>query len=150
MNHDRAIFIVNDDVRCVLVSYDGDWTYSNGDSKPPPRESWKEYKTLNPDIKVGDYVVIPTHTRYGMTVCRVEEVDHEPDLENDQPMNWIIGTVDRSEYETVLTEENSLVEAFRKIEKEKKRQELRKTLVAGHEEKLQAISLANPKRIGDK
>lgn len=147
MNYDRAVFVINDDVRCVLVSYDQDWrTDSGGDAKPPPRDKWTEYKTLDQNIEKGDFVVVPTGTRYGMTVCRVEEVDHEPDLDSGKPMKWIIGTVDRTTYEQHLAAEKEMIEQFKKIQKEQKRQELRKTLIGDDEGRLKNLALAHQKK----
>ena len=86
MNYSTAIFLISDDARGVLVSYETD---SDGKGVKP----FVLVKTLDKSISVGDHVVVETDTRHRMTVCRVEEVDAEPDFDSDQYIKWIVGTI---------------------------------------------------------
>lgn len=147
-NHSRVVFVVNDDVRCVLCSYEGDWKQDNGKIVPPPRDQWTEYKTFNQNLKVGDFVVVPTNTRHGMTVVRVEEINVTPDVKSSKTMNWVIDVVDRAGYEDVLEVEKGMIDQIKVIDRERERREIRKTILGDNEEHAKKISFATPKQIG--
>lgn len=123
MNYSTALFLVRNDVRAVSVSYEVD---AEGKGKRP----FVTYKTMDPSIAVGQYAVIPTDTRHGMTVVRVEEVDVEVDLDSSAPMNWLVGPVDVSAYQAILAAENEAVAAIKSAEKRRKQEELAAKLLA--------------------
>lgn len=62
----------------IIVSYE------------PGGKVWP-FKTVNKDIKVGQMVVIPTSTRYNMTVCKVMEVGTS--IDNEEEIKEIISIV---------------------------------------------------------
>lgn len=134
MNYSRAIFLISDDVRAVLVTYEKD--------DDAPRTM---YKTFDHSIKVDDYVVVPTSTRHGMTVCKVVCVDIEPDLEEDKDVDWIIGTVDRANFEDITRQEDDAIRKIKSAEKRRKRAELRESLLADAEEDLKALPIYSHK-----
>lgn len=132
MNYTRAIFLISDDVRAVDVTYEPD--------DNAPRTT---YKTFDRNIRVDDYVVVPTNTRHKMTVCKVVAVDVDPDLESAAEMNWIIGVVDRADFEDITRQENEAVDKIKAAEKRRKREELRKSLLADMaDDEIKALPIA--------
>lgn len=130
MNYTRAIFLISDDVRAVNVTYEA----HEGAAKTM-------YKTFDPDVKVDDYVTIPTDSRHKMTVCKVVEVDVEPDLESPVDMNWIIGVVDRANFEDIEKQENDAIQKIRVAERKRKRRELRETMIADFDDEIKKLPI---------
>ena len=118
MNYSRAIFLISDDVRAVACTYE-----EHDNAKRTV------FKTLDQNIRVDDYVVIPTDTRHHMTVVKVVEVDLEPDLEASAEMEWIIGRVDRANFEDIARQERDAIAKIRNAEMRRKKAELRKALL---------------------
>lgn len=130
MNYSTAIFLISDKARAVMV------TYEEHDNAPRTM-----YKTFNANIKVDDYVVVPTTTRHHMTVCRVAAVDVEPDFDAAKDVEWIIGTVDPADYEDLKAQEADAIAKIRSAEKRRKREELRQALIADAEDDLKALPI---------
>ena len=139
MNYTRAIFLISDDVRAVNVTYEAD--------EDAPRTM---FKTLNADIKKDDFVVVPTGTRHKMTVCKVVAVDVEPDLEDETDMNWIIGVVNRADFEAISAQEGDAISKIKAAERRRKRKELRETLLADAEDEIKALPIYTASDNGDK
>lgn len=122
MNYSSAVMLINPNIRAIKCSYE-----------PAQREGQKPtsyiFKALDKDIKVGDYVIVPTDTRWEQTVNRVEEVDVEVDFDSTLQLKWIIGRVPKEQYDVVLAEEAKWIEALKESEKRKKREEIKKNLV---------------------
>ncbi len=129
MNYSTAVFLINKTVRAVNVSYERD-------SANPERYSGTltMFKTFDQSIKKGDFVIVPTDTRWRMTVCRVEEVDVDVDLESTVQVGWLIGRVDKVAYEGVLAQEETAVVAIKSAEKKRKQDELRDALLKDNPE----------------
>ena len=118
MQHDTAVFLVSEDVKAVTCEYEPDGkTYT--------------FKSLIPNLKKDDYVVIPTDTRHGFTVVKVVDPDIEIDLEGNfgtTGLKWLASRFDPAEYAKVLANETLAIETIRKAEKKRKRRELRDDL----------------------
>lgn len=130
MNYSMAIFLISEDVRAVMV------TYEEGEDAPRTM-----YKTFDKSIKVGDYVTVPTNTRHKMTVCKVADVDIEPDVENETNVEWIIGMVDRANFEDISKQEDEAIRKIKSAEKRRKRAELRESLLADAEDDLKSLPI---------
>lgn len=130
MNYTRAIFLISDDVRAVNVTYE-----------PHEGATKTMYKTFDPNIKVDDFVVTPTDTRHEMTVCKVVEVDVEPDLESSADMKWIIGVVDRVNFESISKQESEAVDKIKVAERKRKRKELRDTMMADFDDEIKKLPI---------
>lgn len=128
MNYSTAIFLISDAARGVMVSYE---IGADGKGKQP----FRLVKTLDGAVKVGDFVVVETETRHNMTVCRVEEIDVEPDLDATSYIKWIVGRVNLADFDDLKAQETSAIERIKQAEKRKRREELRKDLedLAGEE-----------------
>lgn len=125
MNYSTAIFLINKAVRAVKVSYDQD-AITPGN----PAGKLQLFKTFDTSLAKGDFVTVPTDTRWNMTVCRVEEVDVEVDLESSAQVGWLIGRVDRGNYDAVVAEEEAGITAIKSAEKRRKQEELINSLIA--------------------
>ncbi len=127
MHPSHYILIANPNVLIARCAYNED--------KPGINTDVTAFKTLDTSIQPGDYVVIPTNRRHGMTVVRVKSVDpllkSRYAIKGDDKLDWIIGKVDKSAYETLLKHEGDLIERFNALEIERERQELAKTHMAG-------------------
>lgn len=125
MNFSTAVFLINDDVRAIRVSYE-----KPDSSGKYPSSALRLMKTMHHDIRVGDYVVVPTSTRHNMTVVQVVETDVEPDLDGTATIEWVIGRVNTSDYAQLKALEQSAIDRIKSAEKRRKREELRKSLLA--------------------
>jgi hypothetical protein len=136
VNYSTAIFLINPKVRAIQAVYEPDT-----ENRKSPRAT---FKTFDPAVSVGDYILVPTETRHKMTVNKVVEVDVEPDLESAATIHWIIGTVDRAAYEEVLGQEARAIELMKAAEKTHAREELRKKMMAHVDEtKLAALQITS-------
>lgn len=130
MNYSTAIFLISDDVRAIAVTYEAS-----------ENAGTTLFKSLDPSLAVDDFVVVPTNTRHKMTVCKVKEVDVEIDLETPTEMDWIVGRVDRVNFEDIQAQESDAIAKIKSAEKRRKREELRKALLADAGEELKAIPI---------
>lgn len=138
MNFSTAIFLINPKVRAIAATYEFD-------DKTAPRTI---FKTFDQALSVEDYIVVPTNTRHNMTVCKVVEVDIDPDLESHTQMQWVIGTIDKAAYDDVLAQENRAIDLMKAAEKTHAREELRKKMLA-HVDETKLASLQISRMSGD-
>ena len=134
MNYSTAIFLISDVVRAVEATYE-----SHDDA---PRTV---FKTMDPSIKVDDFVVVPTTTRHEMTVCKIVAVDVEIDLDSGVTLDWVVGTVDRVDFEAIKKQEADAIATIKSAEKHRKREELREALIADTGEALKALEVFTPR-----
>lgn len=137
MNYSTAVFLINPDVRAIRVTYEKDT-----DSK---KAIDYLYKTLDKNIKVGDYVVVPTTTRHGMTVCKVSAVDVEIDFDSTVQVKWAVCRVENSQYLEVIAWEDDAASKIRATQAHKKRADLKKTLedsINGALDEIKALPIA--------
>ena len=99
MNLSTAVFLINPDVRAILCIYEAETP-----THKPPRIM---FKTLDPSIKEGDLVIVPTATRHNMTINKVVAVDVAVNFEDMTPVHWIVDRVDPSAYERTLMMEEA-------------------------------------------
>ena len=120
MNHSLSVFLINDTVRGVMVSYET--------GNPADKDTF--FKTVEPDLREGDLVIVPTGTRAGFTVARVKQVDVEPDFNWPGVFGWIVGRVDRKRYDHVLAAEGKALDEIKAAEKRHEREKLAAALKA--------------------
>lgn len=129
MHPSHFILIANPNVLIARCAYNED--------KPGVSTDLTAFKTLDQSIQPGDYVVIPTNRRHGMTVVRVKSVDpllkSRYAIKGEDKLDWIVAKVDKSAYDTLLKQEGDLIERFAALEVERERQELAKAHLAGAE-----------------
>lgn len=136
MNYSTAIFLINKAVRAIRVSYDQD-----GANPGKAAGNLQLFKSFDTTLAVGDYVIVPTDTRWKMTVCRIEEVDVEVDLEAAAQVGWLVGRADRSGYDAVVAEEEHGIAAIKSAERRRKQEELVASLLADNPDLAQLQSV---------
>lgn len=138
MNFSTAIFLINDDVRAIAVTYEKiDLTKDTTQMKYQPAylsggklpDGAVVFKTFDQSIQVNDYVIVPTDTRHGMTVCQVVAADIEVDFESDKDCHWIVGKVDTTDFERVRQEEEKAIIKIKEAQVGKRRNQLARDLL---------------------
>lgn len=131
MHPSRIIFAISDVARCVKVAYDPD----------DPKNTHTEYKTMDPDIAVGDLVIVETKSRHKMTTGKVESTDIEPDLDSNAEMLWVYSKIDKDAIQSLREQESDAINTVQKLQRMKKRRELRAEWMAGNGEELKALPI---------
>jgi len=137
MDASKIVFLINDQVRLIRVSYDPE--------NVPPLNAQKpgyNFKTLDQSIKVGDFVVVETNTRHGLTVCKVEETDLDVDFDDGISLKWAYHRVDSAMIESIKAQESEAIAAAKRAELKRKREQLREGIFAEHSEMIASLSIA--------
>ena len=129
VDNTALVFLVNEQVRAIRAEYEVDATP-------------ELFKTLDPQIKVGDYVVVVTHGRHGMTVVKVVEVDVDPDLSAERNIRWVVGRVDVEPFEKIRDMEAMAIAALRKAKMKRDRKALQAALLEGNENEIRSLPIA--------
>lgn len=116
MNPSLSSFVVESACRAIRVEYDPDNKSNNNPSYL--------FKTLDPTLTKGDFVVVPTITRHGMTVVKIVEVDMIVNYDSNDNYQWIIGKVDKTAFDSLLAQDSVVINKIARIEQEKKKREL--------------------------
>lgn len=129
INYSTAICIANPNVQGVRVNYDG------------ATNKAYTFKTFDNTLEKGDLVLVPTETRHGYTVCKIEEINVDLDQESDIQYKWVVGKVDLTNYEDIIKQEELVISAFKEAVIAKKRSELAEAFGLVNSQKLQALPL---------
>lgn len=118
MNYSTVVFLINPKARAVQCRFNsGGALYT--------------YKTLDPTIKKGDTVVVPSGVApSGFKIVTVAETDVDVDPENPLQFKWIVGKVDLAAFEAVKAAEAAAIAKIREAETRRKREELAEKLLA--------------------
>ena len=133
MDSSKIVFLINDQVRLIRVSYDNQVT----GEKP----SVYLFKTLDQTVAVDDFVVVETGTRHGLTVCKVIEVDLDVDFDDGISLKWAFQRVDSAAIELIRAQEGEAMKAAARAELKRKRDQLREGIFAEHSEMLTGLAL---------
>lgn len=129
MQNSTIIFLINNDARAIKGTYE-----QNG--------ATSVFKTLDQTIKVDDLVVVETDTRHKMTVIRVKEVDVDINFDTQTDVKWIVQKVDTPSFDSLLAQEADAINAVQAAERRRKRDELRATLFADHQDAVKKLALS--------
>lgn len=135
MHPSLTVFLINDDVRAIACSYEP------SPSSMKPKTTL--FKTFDQSIKVGDILVVPSNTRHKFTTVKAEEVDVEIDLDYEDEMDWIAHKVNLHQYNLTLADEEKARVAVQKLQRKKKREELRAAMFAENEAEMKTLALTN-------
>lgn len=133
MDSSKIVFLINDQVRLIRVSYDNQVT----GEKP----SVYLFKTLDQTVAVDDFVVVETGTRHGLTVCKVIEVDLDVDFDDGISLKWAFQRVDSALIEKIRAQEAEAITAAKRAELRRQREKLRGDIFAEHAEIISGLSL---------
>lgn len=132
MNNSMIVFLINDSVRAIKGEYEVDGALTM-------------FKTMDPEIRVDDLVVVQSTTRHEMTVVRVKEVDVDVDFDTSAEIKWAVHRIDRAMFDEVLRQEGDAIKAVQQAEKRRKKEELRDSLFKDHQERIKTLELAQSK-----
>lgn len=114
MNYSTSVMLVNASIRAMKTIYEPD----TGNIK----QTGYAFKTLDPTLKVGDLVLVPTNTRFGFTVNKIIEADVDVDFDSNIEFKWIAAKVDLTDYENTLAMESEAIALIKKGELRKRRE----------------------------
>jgi hypothetical protein len=129
MDNSVIVPLINDDCRLVHVIYE------EGGIK-------SLMKTLDLSITVDDLVVVQSGTRWEMTVAKVAAVDVDINFETECGVKWVVHKVDATGFERIIEMEKEAIDAVQAAEKKRKRDELRKSVMAHHEDQIKGLQIA--------
>lgn len=124
MNHSLAVFLINSQVRLIEVDYEP----SSAKGPVPYNGHHVKFKCIDPTIKVDDYVIVQSNTRWGYTVAKVRAVDLRVNYGDPTEVFWA-QRVDVPEFERILALEKGAVDAIAKADERKQREELARVLL---------------------
>lgn len=130
MNNSTIVLLINDTARALRATYEDGHTPSL-------------FKTLDQAIAVDDLIVVETNTRHGMTVCKVTEVDIDVDFDAAGDVKWVVHKINASAYQSILEQEKEAIAAVHSAERRRKKEQLRESLFADHQERLKALAISN-------
>lgn len=136
MNYSTVIFLTNKHVRAMVAIYEAE---PEEHRKNPNNRT--TFKTLDKDLKIGDFIIVPTKTRHNMTVMKIVEADVDVDLDTTTQIDWIIGKIDRKEYEETITNEAAIISAVKSAEIRSKRENLAHALFKDNLTTLKALPM---------
>lgn len=135
MNYSTAVFLINDKLRALTAIYEPDVGTALA-----KREM---FKTLDPTIKVGDLLVVPTDTRHKMTVVKVTEVDVDVDYDSPAQVRWVVGKVDDEPFKRITAQEEEAIKLMKNAEALDKREVLRKKMSAFRMDEIKALPITD-------
>jgi len=119
-NYSTAVFFIDERVRAIKAIYEKDTERTQA-----PREI---FKTLDQNLKKGDYIIVPTDSRHNMSVLEVVEVDVRLDLLSTANVKWVIGKINLDDYKKITAWEDGAIAKMQNAEAAKKRKELAATM----------------------
>lgn len=130
MDNSRIVFLINDQARAVVGTYEDN-------------ASTEMFKTMDQSVTVGDMVAVQSTTRHKITVVKVTEVDVDVNFDSTSPLKWIVQRLDAPAFDRILAQEAQAISAVQQAELRRKKEELRKTMFADHEASISALALTN-------
>ena len=130
MNYTTAIFLISDEVKMHAVVFFPEKEGNILVADTPKRYS---YKTFDKDLKVGDYVVVPSSVEknsHGMSIAQIVELDVEVDFESTHKYKWLVGSISLDNFKEIEEKEAQALAAIKSAEKTRKRKELKADLMA--------------------
>ena len=137
MDSSKIVFLINDQVRLIRVSYDEGTPVPSGTTVKT-----YQVKTLDQSIKVDDLVLVETATRHGLAVCKVVAVDLDVDFDDGISLKWAFGGIDLARIEEIRAQEADAITAAKRAELRRQREKLRGDIFAEHAEIISGLSLA--------
>jgi bacterioferritin (cytochrome b1) len=121
-NYSTAVMLVNSNIRAMYTVYEP--------LKENPGQKRTMFKTLDPDLKVGDLVLVPSGTRFGFNVNEIIEADVKVDYESSNQVLWIASKIELSDYNNNIAMEAEMTDALRDSEEHRKREEIKASMFA--------------------
>jgi hypothetical protein len=135
MNYSTRVFLINNKLRAIKAIYEPQDAITRNNNTP------KMFKTLDPELKVGDYIVVPSSTRHKMTTMLVTEVDVDVDYDSPAQVDWVVDKIDVAAYKVLKDQEDQAIAVLKSAEAHRKREELKKSLLDFDLEKVKALPI---------
>lgn len=131
MHESRKVFLIEESCLCIEATY-------NENDAP------KQFKTFDSSIEIDDYLIVPKDTCHKMTVVKVTKINIHPDIKSDKAMDWVIGKVDRSQFEDTLDRESRFIQKAREGERKREMAQMKADIFGDvPEEELKMLSLSS-------
>jgi hypothetical protein len=140
MNYSTAVFLINDQVRALYVVY-GPLPQDDGEygKQQIPRYL---VKTLDTEIEVGDYVIVPATVGHRMQIAKVVDTEAEIDFDSTTVVPWIIQRVDLDAFNQTIKQEKVAISKIREAAVMEKKKKLAQSLQGATSIDLRALPLA--------
>lgn len=140
MNYSTAVLLVNDTIKVVKGQYE---------------EGGKAgvFKTLDATLKVDDYAVVESGTRWGITTVKIIEIDTvDIDFDSTEQLKWVVQKIAMGQHQEVRKMEAAAIEIIKKGEIRKRREDIKKNTLdaycAGEIDNLGIAQLGAPAKQG--
>ena len=137
MDNSKIVFLINDSVTAVRAQYEPDAAGAS-----PKTYVFKSFDT---GLKVDDYAIVQTNTRFGLTIVKIVEVNVDVDFDSPTELKWLLQRVDLTAFKLMLAQEADAVSAVQQAELRRKKAELRATMFKDHEASILSLAIANHK-----
>lgn len=142
-NYTWAIFLMHDKARLMKGIFETDEEHNRVHGRPAKREF---FKTLDPNIKVGDVVVVETGNRHLASTIKIVEADLAPDFNSSETVRWIITKVDFVLHEKIHKLEADSIERLKQLELKKQRNDLKKDMLADFNGEFENMDIGHKSR----
>lgn len=130
MNYSTAVLLINSKVRAIKGQYE-------------EKGEIVIFKTLDQSLKVNDFAVVESGTRWGITTVKVCEVDCDVDFDSSKQIGWVVSKVDMSGHDDIKKMEAAAIDLIKKGELRKRREDIRKnTLDAVSAGEIDSLAIA--------
>lgn len=138
MNYSTAVLLVNGNIKVVKGLYEEG-------GKPGV------FKTLDATLKVGDYAVVESSTRWEITTVKITEIDTvDIDFDSTEQLKWVVQKINITGHQDIKKMEANAIEIIKKGELRKRREDIKKNTLdaycAGEIDNLGIAKLAAPLR----
>lgn len=143
MNATTALFLANDSLKAYRAVYEA----LDGNGKPVAGDVPKLFKSFETFAK-DDLVIVTTTTRHNFTVAKIYEVDVDVDFTSDEVARWIVGKIDTTAHDSLVSQENRAMALMLNAEKLAQKKALQAKMTdffeAAKTEKLQIVGPTAP------
>lgn len=98
-------------------------------------------------MKVDDYAVVETNTRWGFTVFKITAIDVDVDFDAHKQVGWVVGKIDMTAHDNIKKMESAAIDLIKKGELRKRREDIKKNtldaVTAGDIDKLDIVRLGS-------
>ena len=113
MNYSTAVMLINPTIRAVRGKYE-----DSGNAEI--------FKTIDQDLKVDDFAVVESGTRWGITTVKISEVDVDVDFDSSKNVGWVVGKIDMLAHGNIKKMEDSAIDLIKRVELCKRREDIAK------------------------
>lgn len=130
MNYSTSVILINDAIRAVKGQY-------------KENDNHEVFKTIDQDLKVGDFATVESSTRWGFTTVKIVAVDVDVDFDSSKHVYWVVQKLGIKQHEEIKAMEVAAIELIKNGELRKRRNDIkRNTLDAVSAEEIDKLDIA--------